>query len=359
MSIDRFKVELDGDRIKKINLVWGIEDRPLWKTIETIDPKVSVKWVDRLSSFESIASEWVVAGLLESKEKIKTPERALFLRILFSETQRLLWSYNYLAQIFKSLEDHTRYQVLLRLRELVFETQELLTGSRILPQILCIGGIERDLTIGERKKIKNLLIQLEHEFRFIVRDITNDQLVVKRLSGFLTLDESLTRRFFISGPIGQASGYQQDLRTEFYRKLSPQLEVEVFDSKKTVDWFSEDGVSSQKGDGLSRLRSVMFQIRQSLNLIDTLLDVLPEGDIKSSAVPEHIQLDSYAIFEVEGASGVFTGILKNNTIRILTPSMRMRYIFEDLLPGLYEEDLNLAIASLAIDFGQADLCGSY
>ena len=61
----RFSFEYNGEYVVQAKLEENFEARPLIKTLEIMDPQIAVKWIDRFSPFEAVASEWALASILE------------------------------------------------------------------------------------------------------------------------------------------------------------------------------------------------------------------------------------------------------------------------------------------------------
>ncbi len=355
---ERSKLNFDGDVITSVKIRWGAESRPMWKTLENLPLQAAIKWCDRFSPFEAIAAEWAYARCFETMFGIDVPTRANDLRSVYAEVQRLLWAFEYCGNLFHAFGDEIRYQQFLRLREQVLEGQEILTGARVLPQILCIGGIGRDLSVGEKKKLKNIVRQLEYEMRLFFKDISGDHFVIGRLAGLMVLSERSARMLSVLGVLGQASGVAHDLRVDSPYGSYKHFAVQLFDPERSVDWFDNLPNAPVHGDGLNRLRSVFFQIRQSLNMVDHFLDNLKEGPVRAELgdLPD-IQPGVW-IQGVEAGSGPLYCIVNEGQVRLTSHSMRMVSVVEHLLTGARADDFELAFASLGIDFMQADLCGS-
>src|SRR5687768_16752419 len=162
--MQRFDIHYRENATSSVKINWGFEDRPLWRVLDKLQLGMAIKWVDRFSPFEAIACEWAVASSLERALKIEVPERAEHLRAIYLEIQRTLWSFDYYANIFRVIGDDIRFEEALRLREMVFEIQETLTGNRVLPQIITLGGLDRDLSLGESKKLKGIFQTLGESF---------------------------------------------------------------------------------------------------------------------------------------------------------------------------------------------------
>ncbi|MBX9766201.1 MAG: hypothetical protein K2X47_02930, partial [Bdellovibrionales bacterium] len=142
------EIELSAGITRKIQMRWGQEERPLYACLRALRPGIALKWSDRFAPLESIAVEWAFAGALESALAIEVDQRSLALRAFHCELQNLISGCHYLYQYFVALRDLVRSEQCLYFRELGLNLMETLTGGRVLPQFLRIGGVEKDLTIG-------------------------------------------------------------------------------------------------------------------------------------------------------------------------------------------------------------------
>ncbi|MEQ1876645.1 MAG: hypothetical protein ABL958_08360 [Bdellovibrionia bacterium] len=340
--MQRLEMHSHEHKVSQVDVHWGLEARPLWNILGTLAPNALIKWVDRFSPMESIACEWAVVNAFENTLKISVPSRVQNMRAIYLEIQRVLWSVHYFAGIFKAVEDDIRYQEALRLREMVFEIQETLTGNRILPQVIKIGGLERDLSLGESKKLRATIHGLSDTFKNFFGELADDPLITRRLSGVLPI--SMTRAWQISlrGPLGQASGVLQDSRV-----------------KDPIGIYSQYGIhyyeGPHDGDALCRMRSVQFQIGQSIKLLALFLSSVPEGPYQTQ-IDGEIQFPSKPSWSViEAGPGPLYAFVRDRQLRLCGHSSRLKGTIERLLIGLDSDDFELGLASLGMDFSQADL----
>ena len=63
-------LRFEKDHLGEIKLAWGREVRPLWDTLSQLPAYHAVKWVDRFSALEALASEWALARALEKAFRI-------------------------------------------------------------------------------------------------------------------------------------------------------------------------------------------------------------------------------------------------------------------------------------------------
>ena len=357
MNLPLSSVEFMEDHVRSVAIRWGLEKRPLWDVFDQLQPGLAVKWIDRLSPLESIASEWAVAQVFEKALDIEVPPRALSLRMIHLEVQRLVWSFNYMFRVFEALGDQVRSEQTLYLRELALNTLEMLTGGRVLPQFLCLGGVDRDLTSGESRKLRESALHIEAEIRYSFKDLDQDQLIMQGLENVLPLRPSLVRRLNWGGVFGQAADFPTDTRLLKRYGNYDDVSIQYF---KNPSGTIEGRIGS---DALTRFRSVTFQAQQSLKLIPQMLLSLKEGAVRADEVDvastlrirnEDLGSDIY-LGVCEAGSGPIYATLAGGTTRLSTASMRLAPHMENLLRGVHRDDLYVAAASLGFDYAQGEL----
>jgi hypothetical protein len=93
--------------------------------------------------------------------------------------------------------------------------------------------------------------------------------------------------------------------------------------------------------------------------VDKILDQMKDGPVQVEAAQALKLQPGIWIQGVEGGSGPLYALVKDGQVRFSSHSMRLVKVLETLLVGLKADEADLAMASLGIDFMQADLCGSY
>ncbi|HEX4923918.1 MAG TPA: hypothetical protein VFV50_07525 [Bdellovibrionales bacterium] len=340
--MQRLEIHSHEHKISSLTINWGLERRPLWAVMESLPLNALIKWVDRFAPFEAVASEWAVVEAIETGLKLQVPGRVQSLRAIYLEIQRVLWSFDYFAGIFRAIEDTVRLEEALRLREMVFEIQETLTGNRVLPQILRVGGIERDLSLGESKKLRTTIQQLSDTFRFYFGDVAEDPLILRRLRGVLPITKERAAAISLRGPLGHASGILEDARVRDPIGIYSTYGIHCYDGPAL-------------GDALTRFKSVQFQVSQSLKLLALFLAAIQDGEWRIK-VPADAKIPSGAwLTVVEAGPGPMYALVRNGEIRLAGHSTRMRGSIRELLLGLDSDDFELGLASLSVDFAQADI----
>ncbi len=345
------KIESNGSYVSNVELRKGIEQRPLFATLERLSPDLAIKWSDRLNSTESIACEWALAMCFEKAMSVKVPQRALYLRMLAAEIQRLIWLYTYLTSIFRAIGDTIRAQQALRLREFLLSAQEIFTGSRVLPQVLCVGGIERDLSLGEIRKIRETILGSSREMSRFFSGLGSDVLLQRRLTDVAPVRADLCATLRWGGIVGRASGFDFDVR-----KLKPYGCYLHFALPATPPPH-RDTSNHAFSDGLGRLKTAVAAIGATVDLALAILERLPDGpsfeEVKFS--DPAISADTGWSAMVEAGSGCLYATVTDSSIRIRTTSMRVAPAINEILRGIHIEDLEIGLASLGFDATEADL----
>lgn len=339
------ELNIDSERVDRVRFAWGREFKPLFESLRDLPPDPMIKWVSRTSSYEGFACEWALAQAFEEAAKIQVPTRGQSIRGLLAELQRILWGFHFLSSIFRAIGDVPRVEQALRLREFLFQALEIFTGSRVLPQTVVVGGVSRDLSVGDIKKFREVLKNVEFEMRLFFRDLSDELLFQRRLKGILHLSAERLSGLGWEGPVLQASGLDQDCRSREPYSVYSELNIKRFVP-------GNEGNSSC--DALARFQAVLFQIRQSVNISYHLIVNFPDGEFRTQ-VPTLNPQKLSGRGKVEGATGSVQAILKEGKVKILTNSMRVRPHLENILEGVHFDDFDLALASLGFSFEEADL----
>lgn len=206
---------------------------------------------------------------IEEIMKIEVPERALYLRTIWSEFSRihshLLWA-GLLADAFgfESLFMHSW-----RIREKILDIMEETTGGRVIFGSCKIGGVRRDIDKDTLDRIRKLLPDIEKACREITGVFVEDYTVRNRLAGIGVLSKEEAYDLGTVGPMLRGSGVAQDMRMLKYAAYGH------------IDF---EPVTETDGDSYARCLVRIREIYQSFDLIRQCMarmDKLPQGPIET------------------------------------------------------------------------------
>lgn len=257
----------------------GIEDLMKGRTIAD-----AARLAARLSGDATVAHSLAFAMAVESALGVTVPPRAIWLRALMAELERIA---NHLGDIGAVCNDAAFAFMLAQtsqMREAVLRTTDTCFGHRLMMDVVVPGGITTDLPDKSGPAaIQGLIEDITRRFAPLVEIYENKSSLQDRTltTGFVS--PSLVRRFGAGGHVGRASGRAQDARClpgyAPYDRLN--FEIPVF----------------LEGDVDARVRVRIREIEQSLGMLSQILSLLPGGEI---LVPVRFDPDSGA----ESAEGM-------------------------------------------------------
>ena len=222
-----------------------------------------VQLAGRISGDSTVAYAYAFSRAAETALDLAVPDRAIFLRALLAELERLA---NHLGDIGAICNDasfalmHAHCGML---RESVLRASGAAFGHRLMRDIIVPGGVACDIGDGGAETIQATLDNIRLRFPALVELYDNTASLQDRTVDTGTLKPPLARQYAAGGYVGRASGRSFDAR----RTLAyPPYDSLRFD----VPVLSE-------GDVNARVWIRIREVEQSISLIDQILGRLPEG----------------------------------------------------------------------------------
>ncbi len=181
----------------------------------------------------------------------------------------------------------TAFMQMFRIRELAMDLAQYLTGGRKTYGMIMIGGVRRDITDDERKKMLEIVNQIEQQLRECWDAIMDAPNLVDRWKGVGILDRRVARDFSPVGPNMRGSGFKRDTRYDH-----------------PFDWYKhvEFEVAVEEGcDVLSRETVRYRELLTSLSIIRQTLESLPPGPIMNEKA--FVEPGAYALGNDEAPRG--------------------------------------------------------
>lgn len=225
----------------------------------------------RTSGDSTVAYSWAFAQAAESALGVQVPARALWLRALMAELERLA---NHIGDIGAVCNDaafsmmHAHCGVL---RERVLRASGVCFGHRMMRDRIVPGGVAVDPGPEGIAALAELLGVLRSQFPSLIDLYENTASLKNRTFGAGHVTPALARRFAAGGFVGRASGRNFDARRDCvyapYESLT--FEVPVLES----------------GDVNARVWVRVQEVLQSLSLVEQCLERLPDGPIRADLPP--------------------------------------------------------------------------
>jgi len=247
----------------------------------------AVQLAGRVSGDSTVAYAYAFSRAAEAALELAVPDRAIWLRALLAELERLA---NHLGDIGAICNDasfalmHAHCSVL---RESVLRASNAAFGHRLMRDIIVPGGLAHDIDDAGVELIQAALDNIRLRFPALVELYDNTTSVQDRTVDTGVLKPAMARQYNAGGYIGRASG-------------------RAFDTRRTLAYPPYDSLrfnvpTMSEGDVSARVWIRVREVEQSLSLIDQILDRLPPGATGTLAVHRREAREGMAI--VEGFRG--------------------------------------------------------
>ena len=220
----RLLVTLDGEIVKYVDPHIGLLHRGTEKLFETKNVQQNLPYFDRFDYVSMMAQEHGFSYAVESLFDIIIPKKAQYIRVLFSESTRIL---NHLLAITTHALDVGALTPFLwgfEEREKIMEFYEKVSGARMHAAYIRPGGVTQDLPDGLLRDIEAFCFRCETRFSEIFNLLKNNRIWRSRLLniGIVSKNEAINLGF--SGVMLRGSGVFFDLRIhnpyEIYSELN-------------------------------------------------------------------------------------------------------------------------------------------
>jgi len=243
----------------------------------------------RASGDSTVAYAFAFARAVEAANDIDVPVRAVWLRALMSELERLANHFGDIGAICNDAAFAMMHAHCGHLREQVLRVADKCFGHRLMMDQVVPGGVRNDLPKDATGLIRALLLESRSRFPELVELYDNTASLQDRTVGTGILSAKLARQFGCGGYVGRASGRNFDARrTPGYPPYDAlQFEIPVLND----------------GDVDARVWVRIREIEQSMALIDQILERLPPGPIAASLTASSATGTHEGVALVEGFRG--------------------------------------------------------
>ena len=293
----RFRVSLEGEIIKKLDVHCGYIHRGIEKMCESLTYPQTLGLTDRLDYLAAHHNRHALCMCIENAMGIQVSERVQYIRTIMDELQRIDSHLLFFSCLCMDLGALTAFFYGFRDREKILDIFEATTGGRLIQNYNTIGGVQADIAPDFVKKVKEFIAWLRPTLREYHEVFTGNVIAHGRLEGVGILSREDAISFGATGGTGRASGWACDVR-----KRHPYAMYGKVDFKEVI---------RTEGDCFARYMVRMEEIVESMNIIEQLIDNIPEGPFqeKTKAIIKVPEGSYYAA--VEGSRGEFGVFLES------------------------------------------------
>lgn len=295
----------------KINMGWhyrSIERLVIGKSVS--EAHVLIR---KICGICSLAHSMAFVRTIEGMIELQVPERAQYLRVTFSELERISSHLLALSVLFDFLGEDSRRFLLERDR--IHEFFKKLCGARVHPALSEIGGVNFDV-----KGLEDRILEMCD----VIKEIASEaEELLKGKKDELSLGfvpREIAEKYAV-GPFARASGVSCDVR--------------VHKPYFAYEWLNPREVIEEGCDCFSRAMVRIRELEESTRLILKALDEMPPQGLKCEAPSKFSGTNEGEVEAPRGANTywikVKDGVIKE--IKIRTPTLKNFRALERCLPG--------------------------
>lgn len=343
----RVVLRLDGERVVDADVVIGYLHRGVEKLCEHRDWTQIILITDRMDYVAAATNNLGYCETVEKLMSLEVPRRALYIRTLLAELQRIASHLVWLGSHAMDIGAVTVFLYCLRERELALDLFEDYCGARLTYNCVRVGGLPFDLPPGFDRKVRAFCDILDEKVLEYETLLTQNRIWLERTRQVGVISAQDAVAIGLSGPALRASGVLRDVRKD-----------EPYAAYGEVAFDIPLGTA---GDTYDRYLVRLEEFRQSTRIIRQVLDGLPEGPVMGK-VPRLIKPPAgetyHAIESPKGEIGYFIvsdgKSLSPYRFRVRPPSFCNLQALPQLVRGHMVADVVALIGTIDIVLGEVD-----
>jgi NADH-quinone oxidoreductase subunit D len=345
-GVMRLVVKVRGEVVVDLDPVLGYLHRGIEKLCENATYTTVLTYVDPMDYMASMHNEHAPAIAFEKLYGIRAPKRAEYIRALVVELNRV-FSHG-LMMGFLALDMGGLTPILYGFinRDETVELLAAISGQRMLFNFFRVGGVNWDVSDEFISRLSAWRSNVGRSIRDNEALLTQNEIFTARTKGMGVLSGERAISLGVSGPNLRASGVPFDVRKAHPYSVYDELEFDV--------------ITQSAGDVYARYLQRIAEIKQSLHLVDQIVDQMPHGPVQAQ-VPGIIRpRPGRAYGAVESPRGLYSvyaisdGGPNPYRFRMRDPSFISLQVMPVLMPGHLIADTMAIMASLDPIMGGVD-----
>ncbi|HEV8332772.1 MAG TPA: hypothetical protein VGQ22_15210 [Steroidobacteraceae bacterium] len=258
-----FRFSIVGEKVLRLEQHLGYVHKGIERRFTELPLLEGHRLAARVSGDSAVAFSWAYCQALEGMSAARVPPRAIWLRALALELERLA---NHLGDL-GALGNDAGFAVGLaqfsRLKEQLLRATEQALGQRYLMDLVVPGGTRVDLAASGAAGLIDCIESIATEVETL-RVIYGEHSGLRdRFVGAGVVTPTLAARLGLTGLAGRASGQGFDLRSDLpwepYAELAPRKVVRT------------------EGDVAARVAVRFDEVTESIRLVRQIVQQLPDG----------------------------------------------------------------------------------
>ena len=262
-----FRFSIIGDRVLKLEQRLGYTHKGIEKRFQGMDLATGARLAGRVSGDSHSAFAWAYCMAVEAATGAEVPERALWLRALFLEMERVANHLGDLGYLGNDVALAFGLNQFWKLKEEWLRLSAKMFGHRYLFDCIVPGGVAVDLG-DDGYDLNRMAHRLADEVAGLKNIYDEHATLQDRFANTGICKPSLAAKLGLTGLAGRASAQAWDARVQFPQAPYDRMEVNM--------------ATQRRGDVLARAEVRFAEVHESLRLIRDILKRMPAGPIRTA-----------------------------------------------------------------------------
>ena len=267
----RFRVSLDGENIRKVDVNCGYIHRGIEKMSESLTYPQTLALTDRLDYLSAMQNRHALCMCIEQAMGVQVSDRVQVIRTIMDELQRIDSHLLFFSCLCQDMGATTAFLYGFRDREKILDIFEQTCGGRLILSYNTIGGVQSDFHPDFLRRVKEFIPYLRGQLKEYHDIFTRNVIAQNRLKGTGILSRKNAIGYGVTGGSGRACGWMCDVR-----KRAPYAAYDRVEFREVI---------RKEGDSFARYMVRMEEIEESLHIIEQLIDNIPDGPIQEKMKP--------------------------------------------------------------------------
>lgn len=326
---------LEDEKIVDVLPNVGFIHRGLEKLVQKKDFNEMMYVIERVCGICSFVHGMGYCATIEKVFDVEIPDRAKFLRTMWSEMSRIHSHMLWLGLLADAFGFESLFYQVWRSREQILNMVELHTGSRLISSVNKVGGVLKDVDDDKLKILSKTVDQIEEDMLRVQKVFFEDYSVQSRLKGIGILTPENAHALGAVGPFARASGIPLDLRMR---------------GDNAMPYIDFEPITSNDCDCYARCYVRFMEVLQSIDIIRQCIAKMPADHTLVTPVKGNPQGEAFMRLEQPRGEVVYyakaNGTKFLDRFRVRTPTFANLIPLCETIKGENFADLGLLVLSI-------------
>ncbi len=264
-EMEYYQLTIDGEIVTDIDMRISYNHRGMEGISETLQFDQVPFLVSRICGICSASHPLAYVQAVEEFAGIKPPERALYVRTIINELERIHSHVLWVGLAGHFIGYDTVFMWAWKYREPVLDLLEEITGNRNNYGNVRVGGCRENVPDELKPKIFQEMDKLEKKMEMLTKAVLDDPIMHARLKGVGVLSKEDAIKYAVTGPTARGSGIAIDVRRD-----------DPYAAYADLDW---NVITQPQGDVFAKAVVRLLEVLESIKIVRQAVKKLPAGPI--------------------------------------------------------------------------------